>query len=201
MYNYVEKTDSITKSAVSFKKTGFIVEVVVNREGHLYDLVTDVIVAGGYNIQIAHYRYITKTDLPRARNSTALDPIQKAMRKMSEVEKIEKKISSNEESIKNILEVKIPEQEKEYEEYINTPLDKCRENFAKKYPLTETSSFRPEEYEKWVDKSAQGSMDRNLERAKDIKKFWIPNYLKDVKNLRKRNETLQQKLKDLKENE
>ena len=46
------------------------IEIVakIQRDGEVYDFRTEAIYAGGRNIQVLHYRYITKTRLPKTGN-------------------------------------------------------------------------------------------------------------------------------------
>ena len=193
MYNYVEKTDALLDTNLAYKRTGFIIETLVIRGSKLFDLVTDVIIAGGYNIQCAHYRYITKTQLPRIHNSTALTAIQKIMRKMSEVEKIEKKIQENTDSINNFINVRIPEQEVKYKEHMSVTHESAKVKFMADHPES-NSCLKGKEYSDFVERAVEREVAFQRDQADSILRFWIPTHKKDIKNLTKRNILLAQKL-------
>lgn len=62
---YTLSTDVVTKLHDYVSPKGFTIYATIEREGQEYRYSTDVIIAGGYNIQCLHYRYITNTNLPR----------------------------------------------------------------------------------------------------------------------------------------
>jgi hypothetical protein len=51
----------------------------VKRDGRTYKFDTELIGAGGYNIQEYHYRYIIKTDLPDSKENSAVENIKAKM--------------------------------------------------------------------------------------------------------------------------
>jgi len=67
---YIKTTDSL----ISFEVTNAVPVTLsgeIEREGQRFTFDTDIIPAGGYNIQRFHYRYITKTELPSMEESAA----------------------------------------------------------------------------------------------------------------------------------
>jgi len=196
MYNYIEKTDTLFFADTAYVRTGFVLTAMVVRDGQSFDLNTNVIVAGGYNVQCAHYRYITKTQLPRIRNSTALTPIQKIMKNISEAKRIEKKIQENLNQIDKILNVYIPKSQAEYQKYINTTPDNIKKEFIVKYPEL-NCQLKDSAYSDWVDGAVKRELEYIIGLAEGIQKFWLPSYNKDIKNLKKRNALLEQKLLEL----
>lgn len=66
------------------------IEIVakIQRDGEVYDFRTEAIYAGGRNIQVLHYRYITKTRLPKTGNNTLAKEYDAKYKKLSKIEKL-----------------------------------------------------------------------------------------------------------------
>jgi hypothetical protein len=62
--NYIQPTDEYTNLNVECRKE-FVIGCEIIRDNKKYYFGTELIQAGGYNIQCLHYRYIAHTDLPR----------------------------------------------------------------------------------------------------------------------------------------
>lgn len=71
----------------------------IERDGTAYDFNTEVIYAGGYNIQRLHYRYITSTKLPRTDNSEVTKVYSEKIKKLSKAEKLNKELETLEQRI------------------------------------------------------------------------------------------------------
>lgn len=71
------------------------IEIVakIQRDGEVYDFRTEAIYAGGRNIQVLHYRYITKTRLPKTGNSTLTKEYDAKYKKLSKLEKLNTEIN------------------------------------------------------------------------------------------------------------
>jgi hypothetical protein len=65
---------------------------MVERDGNNYPFNTEVIYAGGYNIQKLHFRYLTKTTLPQTGQSTETQKLKAELVKMGKGEKLQKDI-------------------------------------------------------------------------------------------------------------
>lgn len=65
---------------------------VITRDGKDYVLQTDVIAAGGYNIVRYHLRYITKTNLPKTGNTSVVDQVAAARKRMTKTQRIQSDI-------------------------------------------------------------------------------------------------------------
>lgn len=60
----------------------------IARGGISYRFETEVIIAGGYNIQCAHYRYLTHTKLPQTGGSEAADIFKAKLSKLTKAQKL-----------------------------------------------------------------------------------------------------------------
>jgi hypothetical protein len=62
---YTLPSDLVKSLRSDITPKGFTITATIDRDGIDYRFSTDVIIAGGYNIQCLHYRYITNTNMPR----------------------------------------------------------------------------------------------------------------------------------------
>lgn len=98
---YTLPSDSLISINTSVSRKGNLaISAKIQREESTYYLNTEVIVAGGYNIQIAHYRYITSTDLPQTGNTIITKEYSDRIKKMSKIEKLNAEIESYKKRIK-----------------------------------------------------------------------------------------------------
>jgi DNA polymerase III sliding clamp (beta) subunit (PCNA family) len=89
---YLKNTDELYD--VSIDKRGELFEVngKVKRDGRTYKFDTELIGAGGYNIQEYHYRYIIKTDLPDSNENSAVENIKAKMGTLKKIKTIDEDI-------------------------------------------------------------------------------------------------------------
>ena len=114
---YTQPTDKLIDiNSRTSHKGNLEISAKIQRGEEVYSLVTEVIYAGGYNIQKLHYRYITKTNLPKTNNSSIAKAYAEKIKKMSKLEKINNVIKDYEQRIKKnkqdieLNKVKTPEQ-------------------------------------------------------------------------------------------
>ena len=69
---YIRDTDTISDVSLFNGAKGLQISCYVEREGKKYPFETEAIIAGGYNIQCLHYRYITKTTLGDSNHTSNL---------------------------------------------------------------------------------------------------------------------------------
>lgn len=81
-------------SSVSLKGN-IEINAVIERNQTQYSLSTEVIYAGGYNIQKLHYRYITNSKLPITNNCTIATEYANKIKKMTKIEKLQAEIITN----------------------------------------------------------------------------------------------------------
>jgi GNAT superfamily N-acetyltransferase len=98
---YLKNTDELYD--VSIDKRGDLFEVngKVKRDGRTYKFSTELISAGGYNIQEYHYRYIIKTDLPSSNENSAVENIKAKMGVLKKIRTIDEDIERYSKYISN----------------------------------------------------------------------------------------------------
>lgn len=97
---YTKPTDKLMYHNVSKSNKGSLtIDAIIDRDGERYPLYTEVIYAGGYNIQRLHFRYITKTTLPSLSSNPYADKIKSELQKLSKGDKIKKEIEFYEKAI------------------------------------------------------------------------------------------------------
>jgi hypothetical protein len=90
---YTLPTDKMSDVVVrNSSKGAFQIRCMVERDGNNYPFNTEVIYAGGYNIQKLHFRYLTKTSLPQTGQSAETQKLKAELVKMSKGEKLQKDI-------------------------------------------------------------------------------------------------------------
>jgi hypothetical protein len=90
---YCLPTDKIVDSNVYSDRERVTVDLLINRDGKDYNMSTQIINAGGWNIQRLHTRYLTDSKLPELDKSISLEQstdenIQKLVKSYEQVEKI-----------------------------------------------------------------------------------------------------------------
>lgn len=98
MVSSIEKFTKPTDKLISINtfrgaKGSLEISAQIQRDEIVYPFNTEVIYAGGYNIQRLHYRYITKTTLPKTGNSTIAKAYQDKIKRMSKADKLSQQIS------------------------------------------------------------------------------------------------------------
>jgi hypothetical protein len=93
---YTANDDVLVSVSSSVSVKGNIeINAVIERNGVQYRLTTEVIYAGGYNIQKLHYRYITNSQLPKTNNSTITTEYAEKIKKMTKIERLQTEIKTN----------------------------------------------------------------------------------------------------------
>ena len=104
---YTKPSDTLIDIQSNRGKSGNIeIRAKIQRDGEVYDFNTEAIYAGGRNIQVLHFRYITKTKLPQTGNNTIAKQYEVKFKKLTKLEKINKEIQNYNTRIeKNQIEV------------------------------------------------------------------------------------------------
>ena len=89
MANYLNNDDQLISMSATQGVRGIEISIDVLRDGTAWNMITDAIWAGGYNIVREHTRYIVKTNLPRRKSDFAAEFIaeQKNAKKLTELQK------------------------------------------------------------------------------------------------------------------
>lgn len=125
--NYIKKTDTIENLDFKQSKAVVAISARIMRDGKPNYFSTQMIYAGGYNIQVLHFRYIVDTKLPHMYNAP-VKAIEAKIKHMRAEDKIKADINQQEGYIKQYtnkakeLETKTKEQffEEEEQRHIKT---------------------------------------------------------------------------------
>jgi hypothetical protein len=98
---YAAPTDKLIQIDGTGSPKGTIkIKAKIRRDDQDYYFSTDVIYAGGYNIQRLHYRYITKSELPKIGNFEMTRQLDAQIKALSKAEKIKQQIDQLKQRIK-----------------------------------------------------------------------------------------------------
>jgi hypothetical protein len=116
---YTQPTDELESVESSTSRKGNLeIYAKIKRDDKVYNLNTEVIVASGM-VQRAHYRYLTKTNLPKTGNKEFTSAIAEKIKKLTKQQKIEKEINDFEKQIKKTEEELKQNQGKSDEEILD----------------------------------------------------------------------------------
>lgn len=103
--SYTMPSDFLLSINANMSAKGNIqIDAQIQRDEITYDFSTEVIYAGGYNIQRLHYRYITKTSIPKTNSKAVTQEYGEKIKKLSKLEKLNQEIESYEVKIKRATE-------------------------------------------------------------------------------------------------
>ena len=166
--SYTRNDDKIKSfsSGISIKGNFELYGVVV-RDGQEYSFRTEAIIANGM-INRAHYRYITKTNLPNARNTQEADNMKaiiksnnKQQRMIQEIERVEK-LKSN-----SILDVERMSNFSR-EDWINQLDDKLMTSNWDSYTQDQKDNgyhwSNENEYNVWLNEANERAIEREMDR-------------------------------------
>lgn len=106
--NYIKETDTISDIRLNTSSGTIVISCLVNRDGETHSFSSDVIIAGGYNVQRAHYRYIIKTDLKKLSTNPEYVKRNETLKRLTKAEKIIEDINHAKRRI-NLLNKEIAE--------------------------------------------------------------------------------------------
>jgi hypothetical protein len=94
---YTNPSDTLLSIDVNTSiKNNIEITAQIERDGVTYNFSTEAIYAGGYNIQRLHYRYITRTNIPKTGSSTISKEYSEKIKRMNRIERINKDIKQYE---------------------------------------------------------------------------------------------------------
>lgn len=99
---YLKPTDKLKEMTSRSNKGNITINATIVRDGVEHYLSTDVIYAGGYNIQSRHLRYLTNTTLPKTGNQIETKKIEDKIKRLSKAEKLQKEIDEYNRNIERI---------------------------------------------------------------------------------------------------
>ena len=99
---YLKNTDELYDVSINKRGSLFEVNGKVKRDGRTYKFDTELIDAGGYNIQEYHYRYIIKTDLPSSNENSAVENIKAKMGVLKKIRTVDEDIARYLNNIKRL---------------------------------------------------------------------------------------------------
>ena len=102
---YTKPTDKLRDFNVSGSKKGNItISASIERDNKTHFFETEAIYAGGHNIQQLHYRYITKTNIPKTGNGVLTKQYADKLKKLSSAEKLQREIEKYDMEIKKDID-------------------------------------------------------------------------------------------------
>ena len=204
--SYTLPTDKLFKiNNIGTEKGYLTINVVIERDGQEYNLSTEVIGAGGYNIQDYHYRYLTNTKLPKKGGLEESKKIDKKIKSLTNIQKLEKEIEGFKNRIEGFKEL-IPK----YEKYSdNQVLDDIQEDRKREAERTGRPMYESPDWEEIVRRGADKNYNyseseyyrrkeedalKSIERWRDynirIKKLNLKDNEKTLKRLESKLEVL-----------
>lgn len=149
--SYTLPTDKLVKiNNIGSDKGYLTINVIIERDGQEYNLSTEVIGAGGYNIQDYHYRYLTNTKLPKKGSTIESKKIDQKIKSLTNIQKLEKEIDGFKNRIEGFKEL-IPK----YEKYSdNQVLDAIQEDRKREAERTGRPMYVSPDWEEIVRRGA-----------------------------------------------
>ena len=194
---YTSPTDTLLSMEVSTSVKGNL-EIIaeIKRDGVTYHFSTEAIYAGGYNIQRLHYRYLTRTSLPKTGASTITKVYSEKIKRMNKVERLSKDLQQYKDRVEKaqkelVINSKLTDDEitqvgQEEDKWLEWPTweEIIRRDAAKNYNNDEA----------YYNQQIKDSIAYNIERWKHSNITWKKH---NISQLSKEVEKLQSKLSDL----
>jgi hypothetical protein len=164
---YTLSTDVIVKLSECISPKGFIIYATIQREGKEYIYSTDVITAGGYNIQCLHYRYITNTNLPRVNASfDMLNKMKEGLKRVKAEKRLEEQIEYKKAAIERL------------ENDLKNLLAKTEEEVVSSF------SFHTKKYEDLNEGHTYGTKENFLKEQNKSIEYYKNRHLSNIKYTR-----------------
>jgi len=174
---YTEPTDKMSEVKVrNSSKGSFQISCIIERDGTKYPFNTEVIYAGGYNIQKLHFRYLTKTTLPYTGQSVETQKLKGELAKLSKGERLKTDIEMYQKNInyhQNIVDTNSKMSDKEIIKIVSAPGYGTTPNggwFASQLKPLKWDELSNEQKERFGNKSAMEK--DNKEQAERAIAWW-----------------------------
>jgi len=194
---YTLNTDKLSEFTVSRQNNSFVISATIERDGTPYSFQTEIINAGGYNIQRFHYRYITKTRLPITGQDTEAKRIKAELNKLSKGEKIQHEINQLTKRIEKNQQLVIANSKLTDDEILNIIKVRTYDMPYKTYTWEELSDTAKKNY----DNSPERFAAKQEVHKQDSINFWKKRNItwkeQDSQVAQKEIEKLQKKLDSL----
>lgn len=168
---YLEPTDNIITTKYHMSNKGsYIVDAKIERGSVVHDFNTEVIFAGGYNIQRLHYRYIVKTNIPMTNRDDLARQFKEKIKILKGNKKISEEIQRYEKMIENNMNRRTTDS------YTDEEVLKClrekNSDFSRIYDVTWEEIIR-----RGADKNYKNKQEF-LEKREEFKRDAINHWLK-----------------------
>jgi polyhydroxyalkanoate synthesis regulator phasin len=179
LQNYILPTDTLEQMNWYEGAKGIEIHARINRNEETHYFMTEAITAGGYNIQRFHYRYITKTKMPRVMSDLAKEYVEE-QKKMNKIERLENELKG--------LTNRLEEKQNEF----NTYSVMSREELIEAMKEDTMFAWR---YEAW---ETRGDVEVLEDGIRSMKNWHIEWPKRDIKNITKQIAKLEVKINNLK---
>jgi len=203
---YTQPTDKMSEVRVrNSSKGSFQISCIIERDGTSYPFNTEVIYAGGYNIQKLHFRYLTKTTLPYTGQDAETQKFKAELAKLSKGERIQQEIEHLNKNInynQNIVDTNSKMSDKEIIKIVSADGYGTTPNggwFASPLKLLKWDELSDEQKERFGSKAAMEK--DNKEQAERAIVWWKKRNIKwameTVKNAKLEKAKFEKKLANL----
>ena len=203
---YTQPTDKMSGVIVKNSNKGSLqISCIIERDGTKYPFNTEVIYAGGYNIQKLHFRYLTKTTLPYTGQSAETQKLKAELSKLSKGEKLQKDIEILKQRIENnqkVIDTNSKLSDKEIIKIVSADgygRTSTGGWFASQLQLLKWDELSDDQKERFGNKSAMEK--DNKEQTESAITWWKKRNIEwkkqDIASSKKEMEKLQKKLDSL----
>ena len=182
--NYILPSDKLIEYKVVCSGR-YVIQMLIERDNNKFHFETELIVAGGYNIQCLHNRYICK-GLPKLTTNVYLEEL-KRIKKIESYKKELKRLNEN--IIKYNEEIEASKKlDRQY--FLNQHKENFKYELVKKNFKLQGKDISKDEFDKLLDKYTETDIKRNNESI-EFRRINIKNNLKDIEKINKKIQSLE----------
>jgi len=166
---YIKPTDQVKVDSFKTTRNGSVsASLTVTRGEEKYKMETEAIIAGGYNIQDRHYRYISHTKLPASENKDSYQKLEERRNKLSKRKKLEYDLEIQSNWYKRDVDKFEKESSKTYEEVISEHPYITIDNTFDKMNNGGKANFNnsPDEFNAYMEKERKETWQRHQQAYK-----------------------------------